>query len=615
MPGIVNLTSNLRYPFEGPPPSRDGNEAIPQIGENLINVSNTTPSEFRNKNTTEYPVNRTGDSPLLQPITRTGKTLIESEYRNLQPSKKGGSKSPYIWTPVPKYDDSGPNNSPGKDVIGRSGYLNATLTDLDRLTQWGLDGTGGVLYLLKQTGLSLSAPKTLGNPKRIYSPANTLAQIAVGAISGIHFNKQGLLPSVNDNDKYEYRLRYEFNGNEETGKLNRLVALKTAKLNQDGQSIKAGDALKLDINRNNDLVLLQYLGGPNSVLGVGQTRIKRYEFTETWANDLSSKELKKQILALTYNQLENEVSLTRLEGTGLVSIGNFAKILKDNSTASSGVKKTILGRIADYSQFNRNTTYNAGDPGNSSTLDREAYYQKEPNGKLNGVDKLNYRRIYATEDGVAEGYEDIIKFYFAVLDNDNPERKVYTHFRAYLSNFGDDYSAEWNSFRYMGRGENFYRYQGFDRSISVAFKVHVSSRAELFPTYDKLNYLASVMTPDYSEGGFMRGNLVELTIGDYLNKTPGIIEKLEYAFPEDSPWEIARLDNGKIDKNSAELPTLIEVNMNFKPIHQFLPRTIKSTTVEDRFFDELDIPPESQFISLGSDNRGYKPYSSPQTSE
>ena len=191
MPGIVNLTSNLRYPFEGPPPSRDGNEAIPQIGENLINVSNTTPSEFRNKNTTEYPVNRTGDSPLLQPITRTGKTLIESEYRNLQPSKKGGSKSPYIWTPVPKYDDSGPNNSPGKDVIGRSGYLNATLTDLDRLTQWGLDGTGGVLYLLKQTGLSLSAPKTLGNPKRIYSPANTLAQIAVGAISGIHFNKQG----------------------------------------------------------------------------------------------------------------------------------------------------------------------------------------------------------------------------------------------------------------------------------------------------------------------------------------------------------------------------------------------------------------------------------------
>ena len=123
------------------------------------------------------------------------------------------------------------------------------------------------------------------------------------------------------------------------------------------------------------------------------------------------------------------------------------------------------------------------------------------------------------------------------------------------------------------------------------------------------------MTPDYSEGGFMRGNLVELTIGDYLNKTPGIIEKLEYAFPEDSPWEIARLDNGKIDKNSAELPTLIEVNMNFKPIHQFLPRTIKSTTVEDRFFDELDIPPESQFISLGSDNRGYKPYSSPQTSE
>ena len=527
------------------------------------------------------------------------------------------SKQPYIRTRIPAYEDTGPSNSPGRDVIGRSGYLNASLTDVDRLTQWGFDGTGGVLYLLKQNGLALSAPKTLGGPRRIYSPANTLAQIAVGAISGIHFNKQGILPDIGVTEKYEYRLRNEFNGNEETGGLNRLVALKTAKLNKNGQSITLGDALRLDVNRNNELVLLQYLGGPNSVLGIGQTRIKRYTDTETWALNLSSRELKKQIVALTYGQLESETSLTRLEGTGLAAIGNFAQTLKDNSTASDGVKTTILGRIADYSQFNRSKTYNAGDPGNSAGLNRETYYQgvpKKANEGLNGIDNINYQTIYASNDGpVTDGsLDDIIKFYFAVLDNDDPQYKVYTHFRAYLTNFGDNFSADWSSFKYMGRGENFYRYNGFERSISIGFKVHVGSRAELFPTYDKLNYLASVMAPDYSNGGFMRGNIVELTVGDYLNSVPGIIDNLEYQFPEDSTWEIARLDDGSEDKNSAELPTLVEVSMNFKPIHSFLPRTVKLDTVFDRALSALDNEegplPESQFINMGSSNKGYKSY-------
>lgn len=524
------------------------------------------------------------------------------------------SKQPYIRTRIPAYEDTGPNNSPGRDVIGRSGYLDASLTDVNRLTQWGSDGTGGVLYLLKQNGLALSAPKTLGGPKRVYSPANTLAQIAVGAISGVHFNKQGTLPDIDVTEKYEYRLKYEFNGDRETGRLNRLVALKTAKLNKDGQSITLGDALKLDVNRNNELILLEYLGGPNSVLGIGQTQIKRYTDTETWALNLSSKTLNKQIVALTYGQLESEVSLTNLSGTGLAAIGNFAQTLKDNSTASDFKKSTILGRIANYSEFNRDTTYNAGDPGNSQELNRETYYQgvpKKANEGLKGIDNINYERIYASDDGkpVTDGsLDDIIKFYFAVLNNNDPQQKVYSHFRAYLTNFGDSFSADWSSFKYMGRGENFYRYNGFERSISIGFKVHVGSRAELFPTYDKLNYLASVMAPDYSNGGFMRGNIVELTIGDYLNSVPGVIDNLEYQFPEDSTWEVARLDDGSEDKNSAELPTLVEVSMNFKPIHSFLPRTVKYTTVNTRKEGDLNTLPESQFINMGSGNKGYKPY-------
>ena len=138
----------------------------------------------------------------------------------------------------------------------------------------------------------------------------------------------------------------------------------------------------------------------------------------------------------------------------------------------------------------------------------------------------------------------------------------------------------------MGRGETFYRYGGYDRFISVGFRAYVHSRKELLPVYNKLNYLASVMAPDYSTGGFMRGNIVYLTIGDYIVNTPGIMENIEYQIPEESTWELARGNDGNIDTFVGELPMLIDANFSFKPIHNFLPRTVTNLG-----------NPESKFIS------------------
>ena len=58
--------------------------------------------------------------------------------------------------------------------------------------------------------------------------------------------------------------------------------------------------------------------------------------------------------------------------------------------------------------------------------------------------------------------------------------------------------------------------------------------------YQKLNYLASSLAPDYSKSiGYMRGNLATLTVGGYFYEQPGIITGLSYSVPEESPWEIA----------------------------------------------------------------------------
>jgi hypothetical protein len=147
----------------------------------------------------------------------------------------------------------------------------------------------------------------------------------------------------------------------------------------------------------------------------------------------------------------------------------------------------------------------------------------------------------------------------------------------------DDYSADWTGERLMGRGEQFYKYNGFDRSISLGWTVVAQSKDELIPMYQKLNYLASTLAPDYSKSlGYMRGNLATLTVGGYLYEQPGIITSLNYNIPEESPWEIAiptktgadANNNILSDKSVKEMPHMIKVTgFNFIPIHEFTPRT------------------------------------------
>jgi hypothetical protein len=159
------------------------------------------------------------------------------------------------------------------------------------------------------------------------------------------------------------------------------------------------------------------------------------------------------------------------------------------------------------------------------------------------------------------------------------------HFRAFLGPMSDSYNANWNSFQYLGRGENFYTYSGFTRQISLSWTVAAQSKEELIPMYKKLNYLASTLAPDYSPNGFMRGNLVQLTVGGYLYEQPGFITSLTYDIQEDTPWEIGiGVGNGSEDGSVKELPHIIRVSgFNFVPIQNFIPR------LQDNTFSTNDV--------------------------
>lgn len=218
---------------------------------------------------------------------------------------------------------------------------------------------------------------------------------------------------------------------------------------------------------------------------------------------------------------------------------------------------------------------------------------------------------------------DTVPFYITIINNDGTGENTYLHFRAYIDGLSDAYAAEWNAVKYMGRGENFYYYNGFNRDISFNFKVPVLSLFEQQSVYSKLNYLASIMAPDYTDGGFMRGNLIKITIGDYLVDVPGVVTGFTFTPNEEAGWDVARTtsrtslaEQGKyinpdpkgaytaeaVDNDSGgyRMPKLIEVSgFQFKPIHTFIPQKVQKSFVD--FGGQYN---NSPFISFGKTNGG-----------
>jgi hypothetical protein len=265
----------------------------------------------------------------------------------------------------------------------------------------------------------------------------------------------------------------------------------------------------------------------------------------------------------------------------------------------------------------------------SDNIPREGKYRE---GKTFKIKPTNFDSIQNQEDRVDKitskplsrekdnELQDTVPFRIVKIDNSGNGNNTYINFRAYIEGLSDSYKADWGSFKYMGRGENFYFYNGFDREISFKFQVPVLSKYEQKQVFAKLNYLASLCAPDYSQGGFMRGNIIKLTIGDYLIDVPGIFQGVSYAVSDDAGWDIARGDNGdKIKINEGDtggyvMPRLIDVSgFTFKPIHNFIPKTVDEKYVNTKDGSYVDAP----FISYGklsggTDNEGGYSYFRPQ---
>ena len=572
----------------------------------------------------------------------------------------GTSNEPYITTSI----DTAPGDTGGPDFTLRANTLQHVGRDIKRMSKF-LFSTKGAQFIAKQNLLSRTGVKTQASGfvnDGVYLPTSTIAQVGVNPF-GTHLLKQGLDPTRNTSPNVGQntnpllnllgvgqKAQNFINGaggvpvysqsvfQTELPEDNRLVNLKENKISllqpssqQNALNKLFGNQTFSQIlnslnpfkNRINNITktlfsnsntqkfnisefnteLLRYGGGPGSAMGVGQTVLNRYSTTATegYSNNVE---------AGYFNVLSSGRGIEgRYIGKSAESnITDFRSQLLIDSTSD---RQNIISKSLSYSRKNIEQRVNLGNPGRRNK-NVSSYTKGLDDGKAGPLDKINALPLYKASS-VTDSKEknDLVKFRIGVIDNKNPSQKTYIHFRAFIDSFSDNYSAEWSSERYMGRGEKFYRYGGFDRNINLDWTVAAQSKEELMIQYKKLNYLASVLAPDYTEAGYMAGNLVTLTLGGWCYEQPGFITSLNLSVPQESPWEI-NIPDSVGGSGLKEMPHMVKVTgFNFTPIHNFVPRVQQHgeslPEASETGIDDTNYGKE-RYISLeNEDGSGYDP--------
>jgi hypothetical protein len=486
----------------------------------------------------------------------------------------------------------------------------AAIIDTQRIKQFFKSKPLGDAFINKQKGLQLTNPITqvptslqyvgvdIGNAvipvTQVYNPANTIAQVAVQG-NGTHFNRHGVNPNIYESARQTYQ-GVVGNPQNNTETTNRLAILKALKLNlnsnlnfttnsnpNNGISIDPALVDRLGISTIQSQ-LFNYPGGPGSNYGLGFTRIFRATnsqgvaiSTQPLANPITG--VKYSTMALTYAQLSEQDS-QRGWDHAFPQIQDFRAQL-----ANDGHNPQVAS--SDYFSYSIENRLGVGKPG---ARDNRLLYNDT--SKEVAKDQVNMLNPFFFDPGTdpwkaasdaGNNPTDMIKFAFECISNDKPEgadqskgQSAALIFRAFLEGtISDNNQAEYSTFKYLGRGETFRTYQGVDRSISFSFKIFTQTRQEMRPLYKKLNWLMSQVYPDYSPTyGLMRGNVVRVTIGDYIYRMPGFLENVNVTIDNsNTPWEI--LLNEYNEDDVRQLPHMVTVQCSFKPILDILPRREK----------------------------------------
>lgn len=463
----------------------------------------------------------------------------------------------------------------GGAVDSLTGGPRKTLTseiDQLRISKFLKDGARGPAFLQKQVQLQKTNPRmettqgyqatSFGSIPNtwIYDPSGkTTLSAVLSSGTGYHPDRIGL-NGFQFQNFYAATIQKQFttvNGKDR----NRLLAFYQTKMFNSNREVRFTDpnlynTLGMSLNKG---ILFDYIQGPGSTYGVGKTLIKRTTDTTLVSN----------ILTLTYDQIKQQQ--TNRSNALFQTVSNIQDFRSKVASPSQ------VAKAWNFTNDSIQNKMKAGNPGDPRISRLNKTFTSYVTGTNVGIDRLNTLMPFNVNEGASPfdnaDSKDVIKFAFEAISNDNPTKTTALVFRAFLSNISDNHSGDYSTFRYLGRGENFRTYQGFDRTVTFSFKIFAQSRPELRPMYEKLNYLTSQVYPDYSPTtSIMRAPIIKLTIGDYLYRTPGVLESINITIEDNASWEITALKGEKQSRAVGELPHYLNVSVTFKPIMDILPR-------------------------------------------
>jgi hypothetical protein len=607
----------------------------------------------------------------------------------------GDSGQPYIKVDLKKIDSLGNQIRFAHFDEGfiRGGLIGSTVhaaTDLIRVAKFMGDFPKGPLFITKQVGLQLTNPRLEVNPNplgmiagtsrlanainagisvinkidseigatRIYNLGiNTLAQVPVGHL-GIHIQRHGLTPIRNDYNTYYNTVRPEHQWKDD----NRLVKL-TKKFFPEGVIIsnrniattkktllqRIGNFFSTNVPflNGNQMIIDQYIGGPNSTYGIGRTTIRRYDNTDNSAKTIDAL-IKADAVTknLTFQDGDNatpskfEIAdrhfglTTQYDDKDLPKttrlIDNNVIIYSANGKKFQDLKSRLENQKNKQKEFSAGKKFEGGPivkTENHKVTGWNTQYQTSNIETRVGVtggtkDLINLTPLFESNkplpdntilrmSGTKIKMRDLVKFRIEAVDSDDPNKSIWMIFRAYLKGFQDSYNPSDISFKYIGRGEQFYIRDSFTRQISLNFKVAALSGAEMEIMYQKLNFLASNATADYSSQNLMRTPMMKLTVGNYVYREACLLSGLTFTVADETPWEIAMTEpeGGKL---MYELPMILDVHASFNMIHNFLPQKsvgeapfILNKPVEDSLTSPEAIGIDNPWLKIKTRNGTY----------
>ena len=416
----------------------------------------------------------------------------------------------------------------------------------------------GISFLAAQFALARTNPQNIISPtNRLFNslpaPGSSLLATAGTGAAGVRFRRDGLVDIKFESGfnydpsrggvKYENTLlnivrdsETDINSDEGVGDHNLLGTYYNVIGAQVGN--QSGRFFREDL-------IKEYGGGAHSTFGIGNTEIKRYK-----ADPFNG-----------YLQFfdKNLFQLRKGPNQSKANAGEPIETYTDYRTQTG--KKTDVKKT-------RIDLYNIGEPDKKVELDENGSYNVFVPETIDRISSANiFKRI--NQEPFDNVFEDYIKFRIAVVNTENPQEDNVILFRAFLDNLSDNYSGDWNSFKYNGRAENFYVYSGFDRKISLGFKIHAQTRHEQRPLWRKLNYLAAQTAPEYKNRR-MRGVFSRLTVGDWMDEIPGFFTGVNLSWNTAYPWEI-KYDKNGADSDVNQYPHILDVSCEFQPVHNFAP--------------------------------------------